>query len=77
MFKVFEIHETKEFGLTLRVSDTEIADKFDDYLTEVCHVSYATKFKPSYVEFYFGQVIDSRKLNTIIGSFCNMGEMGE
>ncbi len=65
----FNISETMEHGLILKVFDTEMADRLDDYLTETCYVFYTQRPTENCVEFFFGQVGSPEKLDEILNRF--------
>lgn len=69
MSKNFEIIETKEFGLSLKVNDVELADAFEDFLNEECYVLFDIKFEGTTVIFYFGVIGAEDKLRCLIESF--------
>jgi len=50
-----EVFETSEHGTVLRCRDTELADQFEDYLTEQCYVLFSTRFESTATSFFFGQ----------------------
>ena len=66
----FTILETKENGTVLRVSDSELADQVDDFLTEECDAPYTIWFEETFVEFYFG-AMKLLRLRDIIEHFEN------
>ncbi len=70
MNRLFEVFETNEHGLALKVFDPELADQLDDYLTERRYVLYNIGFGRSHVEFYFGEVGDPARLRPILNAFC-------
>ena len=65
-----EIIETPEYGVILSVDDTELADKFDDYLTEKCFVLFNIKVEGAKTLFYFGQASTSSKVQELYASFA-------
>jgi len=71
MDKRFKIYETQEHGVILEIYDTELADKFDDYLNENCYVFSELRFESDYVCFYFGQASHLEKVGILIKNFLN------
>jgi len=69
MDTVFQISETKEHGVILRISDIEVADEFDDFLNEDGYVLSDLKFETDYVDFYFGQVSSVTKVREMVERF--------
>ena len=66
---MFEIQETIEQGLFLRIYDSEVADAFDDFLSEECYVLSEIKFEKSFAVFYFGVLGSKEKLQNLIEAF--------
>jgi len=69
MNDIFEISDTEDYGALLKVSDVEIADELDDFLTEECYVFFEQKLESDYVEIYFGQASSSDKVNNLLRKF--------
>jgi hypothetical protein len=65
----YEIIETVEYGLILRVMGTDLADQLDDFLTEKCYVLYNMKFDQNFCDFSFGQVCEATKLKLFLDAF--------
>ena len=65
----YEIIETVEYGLILRVMQTDLADQLDDFLTEKCYVLYSIKFDENFCEFSFGQAGEATKLKPLLDAF--------
>lgn len=65
----FQIIETNENGMILKVTDLELADQFDDFLSEKCYIFYTQKFSTNFVEFFFGQLGSTSKLTDFIEKF--------
>ena len=63
------IAETAEYGVTLRLSDTQLADEFDDYLAEQCYVLFNQAFDENGVIFYFGQASERSKVLALFEEF--------
>lgn len=69
MIEKFEISESKEYGVILKINDTELADEFDDYLTENSPISYSLKFSESNVEFFLGRFVDVEHIQNLVTKF--------
>jgi len=50
-----EVYETKDHGTALVIGDIELADRFEDFLTEDRFVLFQTTMEPTRVLFHFGQ----------------------
>ncbi len=66
----FEISETKEHGVVLRINDAELADEFDDFINEDCYVFSELKFETGCVYFYFGQAGCIEKVRDLVEKFA-------
>lgn len=51
----FHVDEEPTYGVVLRCTDAELADQFEDFLSERNFVLFNTKFQEAEVLFYFGQ----------------------
>ena len=69
MKSVFEIVESEEYGAFLKVDDVEIADEFDDFLTEECYVLFEQKFESDHVVVHFGQAGSVEKIRLLVERF--------
>jgi len=67
----FQISETKEHGCVLRINDAELADQFDDFVTEDCYIFTELKFETDCIYFYFGQASCVEKIRDLVESFVN------
>ncbi len=67
----FEISETKDHGVILRISDAELADEFDDFVNEDCYVFSELKFESDCVYFYFGQASCIEKTKDLVERFLS------
>lgn len=72
MESLFDIKESEKYGVVLTVRDAELADNFDDYITEQCYILYEIKFYERHVEFYFGQASCIEKVNYIVESYTKL-----
>lgn len=64
-----KISETVEYGAMLRCPDTELADQFEDFLTESCFVLFKTKLDSQEVTFFFGQASSVQKVRDLYECF--------
>ncbi len=64
-----KISETAEYGAMLRCPDTELADQFEDFLTESCFVLFKTKLDSQEVTFFFGQASSVQKVRDLYERF--------
>ena len=64
-----EFTEVPEYGVVLKCSSVEIADKFEDYLTENCYVFFNVRMYEEYVLFYFGQASSISKVKLLYDYF--------
>jgi hypothetical protein len=66
-----EISETAEFGVALLCKDAEIADQFEDFLTEKCFVLFNLRSQDGAVSFYFGQASTQEKVRELYARFLS------
>lgn len=66
-----EIGETAEFGVTLQCKDAEIADQFEDFLTEKCFVLFNLRPQGEEISFYFGQASTQEKVRELYARFLS------
>jgi hypothetical protein len=64
-----EIQELHEYGTILKIGDTEVADQFEDFLTEHRFVLFNVKFEPDGVSFYFGQASSAARVRDLYNVF--------
>lgn len=64
-----KISETPEYGTMLRCPDPELADQFEDFLTESCFVLFKTKLDSQEVTFFFGQASSVQKVRDLYERF--------
>ncbi|NQY19682.1 hypothetical protein [Alteromonas sp.] len=69
MEKSIETKYEEEFGVVAYCEDSDLADKFDDFLTESLYVFYEMKFLENKTEYYFGKASCQEAVNKIIDSF--------
>ena len=51
------------------LGSVELADEFEDFLTEKCFVLFTTKMEPGLVTFYFGQASAPSKVQELFNRF--------
>ncbi len=64
-----KIVDTVEYGVMLLCPDKELADKFDDYLTEECFVLFKVTINPNEVSFLFGQASSLSRVQDLYDKF--------
>lgn len=64
-----EIEETAEYGVVLHCHDIEVADKFEDFLTERCFVLFNIRPEVAKISFYFGQASALAKVQELYERF--------
>lgn len=64
-----DVSDSPEYGAILKCPDVEIADQFDDFLTESCFVFFQTKFEQDEVSFFFGQSSSVQKVRDLYERF--------
>ncbi|HQW80375.1 MAG: hypothetical protein IPF83_12130 [Rhodanobacteraceae bacterium] len=62
------IAEIPDFGVVLKCSDVEVADRLEDFFTEECFVLFQVRLEPNEVAFFFGQAGSSVK----VAELCNL-----
>ncbi len=67
----FEIYETKDHGVILRINDTELADEFDDFVNKDCYIFSELKFESNCVHIYFGQAGCMEKVRDLVEKFVS------
>ena len=67
---IVDILETPEYGTTLRCRDLELADMFEDFLTEHCFVLFKIKLDTQEALFFFGQASTPSKVRALYERFC-------
>lgn len=58
-----EVIENPEYGVILKYSNLELAEQFEDFLTECCFVLFNVKLELGVTSFFFGQA--SNQINVI------------
>jgi len=71
MGRYFKIYETKKYGVVLRVDDMEVADEFEDFLTEKHYVLFEVGFEEKSELFYFGQSSCVEKVKELVEKFLS------
>lgn len=67
----FAITESEETGITVIVRDFELADEFEDYLTEQQFVLFNIRENKFIFEFLFGQAASLDKVEQLIQKFLD------
>ena len=65
----FSFLKDGKIGVSIVVEDDELADLFDDFLTEEIYVLYNVRDKDGKQEFLFGNAASETKLSEIIDAF--------
>lgn len=65
----FRVEEDPQYGVVVWCSDANVADEFEDFLSERNYVLFHVKFEGSEVAFYFGQASSRARLEAIIERF--------
>lgn len=65
-----QIEESAEHGVVWKCRDSELADQFDDFLTEQCFVLFTIKFDGDEVSFFFGQASSVDRVRSLFEEFC-------
>ena len=65
----FQVGEEPTCGVVLRCADAELADQFEDFLSEKNFVLFNTKFQESEVLFYFGQASSLDAVKRLVERF--------
>lgn len=73
----FQIGEEPKYGVVLRFTDAELADQFEDFLSEKNFVLFNTKFEEAEVLFYFGQASSRDAVERLIERFKVEQRSGE
>lgn len=66
---MFHIDEEPAYGVVLRCTDAEVADQFEDFLSEKNFVLFSTKFQGAEVVFYFGQASSLDAVRRLVERF--------
>lgn len=67
----FSVIDDSEVGLSVIVEDDDLADLFDDFLTEDVFVLYNIRDNSGKQEFLFGKVASDTKLMKLIDMFID------
>jgi hypothetical protein len=65
----FHVDEEPAYGVVLRCTDAELADLFEDFLSEKNFVLFNTKFQETEVLFYFGQASSLDAVRRLVDRF--------
>lgn len=64
-----KIIEDPEYGVILVCQDFELADQFEDFLTEKHSVLFHIKFEPHQVSFFFGKTNNTSVVKKLFNQF--------
>ena len=64
-----QIIEDPEYGVILVCQDLELADQFEDFLTEKHSVLFHIKLEPNQVSFFFGKTNTTSKVKKLFNQF--------
>lgn len=64
-----QIMEDPEYGVILVCQDLELADQFEDFLTEKHSVLFHIKFEPNQVSFFFDKRNTTSKVKELFNQF--------
>jgi len=64
-----QIIEDPEYGVILVCQDLELADQFEDFLTEKHSVLFHIKFEPNQVSFFFDKTNTISKVKELFNKF--------
>ncbi|BBQ49251.1 hypothetical protein [Acinetobacter pittii] len=64
-----QIIEDPEYGVILVCQDLELADQFEDFLTEKDSMLFHIKFEPNQVSFFFGKTISTSNAKELFKQF--------
>lgn len=65
----FHVAEDPLYGVVLRCTDAELADQFEDFLSEKNFVFFSTKFQEAEALFYFGQAGSLDAVRSLVARF--------
>ncbi|MFL1486487.1 hypothetical protein ACJOX4_00900 [Acinetobacter baumannii] len=64
-----KIIEDPEYGVILVCQDLELADQFEDFLTEKDSMLFHIKFEPNQVSFFFSKTNTTSKVKELFNQF--------
>lgn len=64
-----QIIEDPEYGVILVCQDLELADQFEDFLTEKHSVFFHIKLEPNQVSFFFDKTNTTSKVKELFNKF--------
>lgn len=64
-----------EIGVVLEFADREVADAFDDYLTEKRFVLFKLQETPGGLRFLFGEASAADRVSALLGDFNRASEI--
>jgi len=69
MREIYEVYETEEQGVFLKIKDLDVGDQFDDYLAGEIYVLSDVSHHDEHVEFSFGRAASVSKVQQLIEEF--------
>ena len=69
MKPLIQVSDSVDYGPVVRVLDRELADTFDDFVTENFYTFYDMGFKDDAVEFCFGQLASLERVKEVVDRF--------
>jgi hypothetical protein len=69
-----EIFSSTEHGTIARCQDTELADQFEDFLTENTTFEFVLKFEGNIVTFIFGESVSTEEVAYALKKFQEVQE---
>lgn len=74
---IYEIWETDEHGVFLKINDSDVGDEFDDYLNEEVYALSDHSEQDGCMEFSFGRAASVSKVQQLIKEFKEKKEANE
>ena len=65
----YEVRETDEHGVFLKINDSDVGDEFDDYLNEEVYALSDHSEQDGCVEFSFGRAASVSKVQQLVDEF--------
>jgi hypothetical protein len=73
----FRIEEEPTYGVVIRCIDVEVADRFEDFLSERKYVLFNVKFEGPEVLFFFGQASSIDRVQKLLSQFEGEEGLGD
>ena len=61
-----------KYGIILKLRERDVAERFEEFLTEECFVHFIVRTEPDEIWFLFGQVGSERKVRELYQQFAMM-----